>query len=170
MNSEKSHVSEVWKQLFGYDEQTGNLIWKSNKPKRKAGDAAGNVSNGGRYVSLHATVNGVKHRYLAHRIIWEMHNGKIPGGMCIDHIDGNGLNNRIENLRVVSLSTNQRNSRAPKNNSTGIVGVYRKKNGWHVQVAGRYAGYFKDFFDACCARKSAERIHGFHENHGRKLS
>jgi hypothetical protein len=43
----------------------------------------------------------------AHRIIWEMHNGPIPKGMQIDHIDGDCANNKLENLR---LATNRENS------------------------------------------------------------
>lgn len=166
----KSHDSETWKSIFDYDANSGALLWKKNKPKRIAGSPAGNVNTSKRYVTLHATVCGVKNRYLAHRIVWELHYGKIPDGMCIDHIDGNGLNNKIENLRVTTLSSNQRNTRIKRNNKTGIMGVHPKKTGWQVQIAGKYAGYFSDFFEACCARKSAERKNCFHENHGRKAA
>lgn len=48
-------------------------------------------------------------RYKAHRIIWEMFNGKIPESMVIDHIDGNKANNMIENLRLATQSQNQAN-------------------------------------------------------------
>ena len=44
-----------------------------------------------------------------HRAVWEFHNGKIPAGMVIDHIDRNTDNNQIENLRCVSQSENNRN-------------------------------------------------------------
>ena len=44
-----------------------------------------------------------------HRAVWEYHNGKIPEGMVIDHIDRNTDNNQIENLRCVTLSENARN-------------------------------------------------------------
>lgn len=97
-----------------------------------------------------------------------MHHGSIPTGLCVDHIDGNKINDRIENLRIVTLSVNQRNSKIPKNNKTGIIGVTNKSGGFVVNCAGMYIGYFKDFLEACCARKSAERLMGFHANHGRK--
>ena len=42
--------------------------------------------------------------YFAHRIIWEMHNGEIPSGMVIDHIDGNRSNNKIENMHFPTKS------------------------------------------------------------------
>lgn len=37
-----------------------------------------------------------------HRVIWKNHNGPIPPGMHVHHIDGNPLNNDVSNLRCVS--------------------------------------------------------------------
>jgi len=39
-----------------------------------------------------------------HHYIWEQHNGPVPKGMCIHHIDQNKLNNKIENLRLMTIS------------------------------------------------------------------
>lgn len=153
--------------LFSYDPIAGVLLWKLPRPKRPVGSEAGNKKSDGRYITVHATVAGIKRRYYAHRVIWEMHFGEIKKGMCIDHIDGDGLNNRMSNLRLVSLSDNQRNRRLPDKNTTGIQGVSAHRGGYAVQCAGKYIGWSKDYFLACCARKSAERSLGFHANHGR---
>lgn len=48
--------------------------------------------------------------YSIHRLIYEAFNGKIPEGKIIDHIDGNRANNKLENLRLVSQSTNMLNA------------------------------------------------------------
>ncbi len=42
----------------------------------------------------------------AHRVIWEMFNGKIPEGKVIDHINGIKDDNRIENLRLTTQRQN----------------------------------------------------------------
>lgn len=44
--------------------------------------------------------------HMVHRLIWIYHNGIIPEGLQIDHIDGNKLNNKIENLRCVTQQEN----------------------------------------------------------------
>lgn len=67
------------------------------------------------------------------RIVWTLCNGEIPENMVIDHIDGNALNNSIENLRCVSQKVNTLNKKKSKANTTGSTGVFRfkdKKNGY----------------------------------------
>jgi AP2 domain./HNH endonuclease. len=44
-----------------------------------------------------------------HRVIYIMHNGDIPEGLVIDHINGKRDDNRIENLRIVTPQENQFN-------------------------------------------------------------
>lgn len=67
---------------------------------------------------------------------------------------------------------NSRNMRLFSTNKTGITGVYWYKKGlkWQVRIRVdgylHHLGYYHDFFEACCARKSAEIKYGFHKNHG----
>lgn len=156
-----------WSDVFTYLQDRGEVAWNESRKGRGcfAGNIAGSVKSDGRYKSVY--VLG-KRRYL-HRIIWELHFGEIPSGMCIDHIDGDGLNNRIENLRLTTLSENQKNSKIPSNSRTGIHGVYQRKHGFVVQMGAKHVGSYKDFFEACCIRKSLERTNGFHINHGRRM-
>ena len=66
-----------------------------------------NKSNNG-YGYCQVWFNGI--RILYHVIIWILSTGKdIPQGMEIDHINGNKIDNRIENLRIVTRRGNQQN-------------------------------------------------------------
>jgi hypothetical protein len=103
-----------------------------NKVKRKmmpAGIEAGCEKGGYRWVKIH------HQRYSAHRIIFYMTHGYCPE--YIDHIDGNGLNNKPENLRRATLSENKCNQKIYKNNTSGVKGVYwcNPKNAWIAQIA-----------------------------------
>jgi hypothetical protein len=60
---------------------------------------------------------------LVHRIIYEHVHGSIPDGMVIDHINRDKQDNRIENLRLVTISTNSHNSGPRKDSKTGVKGV-----------------------------------------------
>lgn len=65
---------------------------------------------------------------LAHRIVWILFHGSIEYDQYIDHIDGNALNNRIDNLRIVTQSMNNRNTAMKSNNKSGKTGVFLKTN------------------------------------------
>lgn len=87
----------------------------------KAGHIYCNVDRDG-YIRVRR--NAVEYR--AHRIIWEMFNGDIPEGMLVDHIDGDTLNNRIENLRLATRTQNNANSKGHGNYPKGVVKVGSK--------------------------------------------
>lgn len=81
---------------------------------------------------LCAYFKGKIHR--VHRIAWYLTYGYWDE--FIDHIDGNKLNNKIDNLREVTYSQNNINKDKYSNNKSGVKGVYRqnRSNKWRVQV------------------------------------
>jgi hypothetical protein len=109
----------------------------------------------------------------AHKAIWIMHNGDIPKGMQIDHINGIRSDNRIENLRTTTHNENHKNKKKPSTNTSGVAGVDFKKerNRWrasiHHEGAYIFLGYFKLKTEAIHARMAAEKAYGYHANHGR---
>jgi hypothetical protein len=69
--------------------------------------------------------------------------------MQVDHINGNGRDNRIENLREVSGSENKMNTLYPwkPNAKTGLPGVYKDRNSYRI-VVGQNRYFFRDKFMA----------------------
>lgn len=97
-----------------------------------------------------------------HRLIMN-----APKGRHVDHINGNGLDNRRSNLRLATSSQNQMNRGAPKNNTTGYKGVHRSqtKGKWIAVIKARskphYLGTFKTPQSASEAyNRAAKELHG----------
>lgn len=72
-------------------------------------------------------------RFVQHRIVWELHYGPIPEGMVIDHIDRDKSNNRIENLRCTTQSSNMTNQ--PQRNKSGYKCIYQNQANGKYQVS-----------------------------------
>jgi hypothetical protein len=87
-------------------------------------------------------------------------------GYVVDHIDGNGLNNRRCNLRVCTYQQNQANAR-PRGGASGFIGVYRHKKKWQAKIVCRgkyyYGGVYDDPVEAAKARdRLARKLNGKH--------
>jgi len=82
----------------------------------------GSLCNG--YAVHRLYLNGIKKQVRAHRIIWMAMCGKIPKGKCIDHINRIKTDNRLKNLRLVSVhenATNRRSFRGENNPSAKLT-------------------------------------------------
>lgn len=98
-----------------------------------------------------------------HRLILGLPFGDRRHG---DHIDGNGLNNRRSNLRIVTRRQNAMNRRGDDGSSSQYKGVYLYKNGsWqsYIYAKGKrhHLGYFAEEVDAALAHdEAALQLHG----------
>ena len=87
------------------------------------------------------------------------------GGLDVDHVDGNGLNNRRSNLRACSRSKNSRNQVVNRDTSSGIKGVSFNKrlSKWHsyIKLDGKriHLGFFESKDEAAAFRRAAELKH-----------
>jgi len=111
-------TQEELKAKFDYDSDNGILIrkFRFNKPYNQH---CGHKPNGRGYGTI--VISGTA--YLAHRLIWLFHYGEFPSEF-IDHIDGNKMNNRIENLREADQTINNHNAKIRKDNTSGFPGVH----------------------------------------------
>ena len=66
---------------------------------------------------------------LIHRVVMN-----APKGMQVDHINGDPLDNRKENLRICTRSENCRNRKVRVTSKTGYKGVY-------ARLCGRFQAY-----------------------------
>lgn len=162
-------TQEELKKLLHYDPDTGVFRWKrSGKFFDKEAGGIAVMHSGIEYIRI--GVSGVQ--YCAHRLAFLYMTGGMPKEQ-VDHINGNGLDNRWCNLREVSNLINQRNRKMPISNKSGIQGVSwnKRRSNWRVQISinkkCKEIGAFNNIFDAACAIKNAYTNHGFHENHGR---
>lgn len=155
-----------------FDYKGGIISYKENyKNKRFAGLRAGRIQKAGYKTYRQLKIKG--QLFYEHRVAWIMTNGEIPEGYFIDHINGCGVDNKIENLRVVDVYQNNRNKRRSERGSkSGLTGVtYDKRAGkWkaHIQVGGRHLnlGLFDSPEVAYQRRISANEEFGFDSSHG----
>jgi len=174
--SNPKHSARYFREAFEYVD--GKLFWKERPlhhfnniqdqqrmNSRHAGKEAGCEFKGYRGVLINRT------RVATHTVIFAIHYGRIP--KMVDHVDGNPLNNRIENLRQCNSLENNLNARLRKDSQSGVKGVswskackkwvaYAKLNGAH-----KHLGTFDAIFDAVATRRSfANRHYGEFVNHG----
>lgn len=105
------------------------------------------VHSGGYAYRWERTANGREVRYL-HRDVMALAGHKIEG-MWVDHINGDKLDCRLANLRLVHPRENAQNVRYKKAQGQSVFrGVSRAKNGWRVTVRGYCHGIFDDEIQA----------------------
>lgn len=155
---------ELLHELFEY--RDGQLYCKKWRRNLKVGEKVGSKDKKG---YLYTKINSIP--FSIHRLIFLMHYGYLPKE--VDHIDGDRLNNSIDNLRASDSTTNQWNSKIRADNKSGVKGVCfdKSKNRWCARVAvngKRFnVGYFYSLEDAeKSIKKFREENHGEFTNHG----
>ncbi len=104
------------------------------------------------YAARKVRIKGQQINVLMHRLILN-----APANMQGDHINGNGLDNRRENLRLVTPRKNTINRSVRITNKTGYSGVYldKRTNKFTARIS-LHIGSFDSFDEAVEARKKAE--------------
>jgi len=92
-----------------------------------------------------------------HRLILD-----VPDGLQVDHIDGDGLNNRRSNIRMCTAAQNRQNSRIQTMRlgiptTSRFKGVSRNYGKWAVHINGKWVGRYNDEVSAAKAYDAAAR-------------
>jgi len=175
-------TQEKLKEILSYDPETGFFTWnkrsenhfKSHKSfltwnSKHAGKTAGSKHK--KRSSFYVNIGIFWKIYSAHRLAFLYMTGDWPKHQ-VDHIDGDGLNNKWCNLRDVKAADNLKNLRLRVKNKSGCHGVYYRKelDKWAAKigsgVTGKHLGLFASKEAAISARRDAEIKYNYHENHG----
>lgn len=156
---------DLARQIIKYEPLTGNFFWQIHitNTRKKPGDIAGCLSSNKKYWRINLFGQDIR----AHRLAYYLYYGNDPGpNNIVDHIDGNSLNNKIDNLRIATESENSQNRKKGSNNTTGFKGVYESGEisspYWaRINVEGKsiYLGSFKTKELAASAYKKASIEH-----------
>tara|TARA_R110002153_G_C13037746_1_gene469501 strand:- start:15 stop:581 length:567 start_codon:yes stop_codon:yes gene_type:complete len=124
---------------LSYVPETGDLVWKEgasifNNRVRAVGSVAGTINYHG-YLIIGRWLEGKVNQYRLHRIVWFLNYGEVPS--ILDHINGNKLDNRVENLRPTTTALNLRNQKPRKNSHSKYKGVYYDKKNDSYRTAIR---------------------------------
>lgn len=133
---------------FSYDPVTG-ILTRGRKKRR-----VGTVVHKGSLTYLRLYWN--RELYYVHRLIWLYMTGEYPRpGHDIHHINGDGTDNRWENLTVIPHGQNVSHGHAKKGS-----GVSPRRGGWraYIEIHGelKHLGDFPTKGEAIAARKTAE--------------
>lgn len=152
-----------------YCVETDRLLWTRNMSGRvRIFDEVGYLcKKSNRYI-----VRICKSTYFRSRIVWAVVHGIIGNDIVIDHINRDTSDDRLCNLRAVSINDNLKNRGRQRNNSSGVNGVYLCK------IRGKYRARLSSggkridlgYYDTIGAAKNAiqqnKELHGFTETHG----
>lgn len=164
--AQRSISQKELKEFLRYDPDTGVFTWIKTRSNRwKPGRQAGCIDGNGYW---QIRISGIL--LLAHRAAFIYMTGDCP--KYVDHIDGNKINNKWENLRPCTKSENAFNKPNRIKSYSGIKNVSfdPRINRWYVRLKtnGRirsFGGYGSLELAELVAFEAREKFHGEFANH-----
>jgi len=165
-------TQDILKEELSYNQHTGEFTRLKSRGNQRAGLMNIKPKENG-YVEIRVfdEKSGVSKKYKAHRLAWLYIHGALPN--YIDHINHIRHDNRLTNLREVEKKDNSVNCSLSKANSTGSTGVYwhKQHKKWYTSIMkdGKtlFLGLYENKDEAINVRLQAQKVLGFHENHGK---
>lgn len=170
MDYDAGLTQKALKEYLHYSPVTGIFTWVKRKQGYSFNKRAGSVCTTHWYVNI-----GLFGRvYKAHRLAWLYVHGKFPEEQ-LDHINHDGTDNRMCNLRESNDKINLKNKSMYVTNTSGQSGVvwHKCSQKWlaQISVSGVYKhlGVFNCITAAILTRKAAEVKYNYHCNHGKHV-
>jgi hypothetical protein len=133
--------------------------------------------DGGKYYMVYLSIDGKKTNKRIHKLVTQTFLENPDNKPCVDHIDGNKLNNNVSNLRYATHSENSQNCKIRTDNTSGSKGVSFNKasNKWTAQIKidgiSIHLGLFENKEDAIQARIiKANQVFGIYTNLCEKIN
>ena len=167
MNIQQELTHDYLTTILHYDPITGNFTWLQKRRGTATKGSIAGFNNGNGYQTIYVG----RKRYRLHRLAWFYMTKEWPKDM-IDHINGNGLDNRWCNLREATRSQNAQNSKLRNTNTTGVKGLTRDvtNNRWKAQIVVDGIVHMKQStrLDTCLEWLDTYRskLHGAFANNG----
>ena len=131
------------KQLFFYNPETGDLVWKQSSERPKVSGKIARHLNADGYLCV--MVDGVLLR--AHRVIWLYVNGYFPK-YDLDLIIGIRNDNRLCNLREATRAQNMQNMHKTMiDHNSGYIGASKYHNKWRARIKINYKEKHIGYYD-----------------------
>jgi hypothetical protein len=131
-----------------YDPATGVFTWLVRRGMCGAGAVAGSTKHKKPSDIFYREIQINRRQYQAHRLAIFYMTGEWPSAY-VDHCDGNGLNNRWENIRQATASENLANSKLRLNSTSGFKGAtwHRRVGRWQSSIKKDGRSFYLGLFD-----------------------
>lgn len=160
-------TADTVNKYLSYNPETGDFIWLprtkgSRFNKKLIGKIAGYKTTSKKSKTSYYSIKLKGKDYKAHRLAMLVMDGYMPEE--VDHIDGNGLNNKYSNLRMSNRFDNSRNPQIQSSNKTGVIGVnwHKAAKKWQARAVDNYGnrvdlGRYDSFDAAVAVRRRYEK-------------
>ena len=140
-------MTENWKPLLGkYLISDQGRVMNTKTARILKPCRSGRAGN--QYHAVCLRNNGIAQTLLVHKLVAEAFIPNPQNKRCVDHIDGDAFNNRLENLRWATHAENQANRKPNRNKTSRFKGVSLYGDKWLVHIGfngvSTHVGYYDD--------------------------